>query len=331
MRFDLTADQREIKRTASDLLGDRVGPAALRAAAESRAYDPGLWTEIVELGWPATAIPERFGGLGLGLVELALLLEECGFACAASPLLPTTLAALMIAEAGSEEQRERWLPSLAAGEATATIALARSGDSAFAPDADSAALIVWIGSSGGILVERERASVEPVATIDPTRAYARVSSADGTPLPGDVAGALDRALIGVAAELVGVGQRALDVSVAYVKERRQFGVPIGSFQAVAHTAAEMLRDVEGARAVTYAAAWAADADAAELSISAATAKAAASDAARSATGSAIQLHGGVGFAWESDVHWLYKRAQLAADLLGGGDHHRRRIIEMRMG
>jgi alkylation response protein AidB-like acyl-CoA dehydrogenase len=144
-------------------------------------------------------------------------------------------------------------------------------------------------------------------------------------LEGDVAAALDRALVAVSAELVGVCQRALDMTVEYVKERKQFGVPVGTFQAVHHAAAQMLIDTEGGRAATYYAAWAADAEPERLPMAAAMAKAWTSDGGRSVTGSAIQLHGGIGFTWEADVHWLYKRAQLDSALLGSAGAQRSRI------
>ena len=151
------------------------------------------------------------------------------------------------------------------------------------------------------------------------------SDGAGEELGGDVAGGLDRALVAISAELVGVCERALEMTVAYVKERRQFGVPVGSFQAVSHRCAQMLLETEKARSNTAFAAWVADADPERLPEAAAMAKAAASDAGREVTASAIQAHGGIGFTWEADVHWLYKRAQLDAALLGGAKQQRRRL------
>ena len=145
---------------------------------------------------------------------------------------------------------------------------------------------------------------------------------EGEPLPGDVAGALDRGAAAIAAELVGVCQRALDMTVAYVSERRQFGVPVGAFQAVAHRCAQMLLYTEGARSAAYFAAWAADAAPERLAEAAGLARVAGADAAKEVTGSAIQAHGGIGFTWEADVHWFFKRAQLDAALLGGGSRAR---------
>ena len=140
--------------------------------------------------------------------------------------------------------------------------------------------------------------------------------------------ALDRALVAVSAELVGVCQRALDMTVEYVKERKQFGVPVGTFQAVHHGAAQMLLDTEGGRAAAYYAAWAADAEPERLPAAAAMAKAWSSDAGRSVTGAAIQLHGGIGFTWEADVHWLFKRAQIGSRLFGGAAAHRARVTRL---
>jgi alkylation response protein AidB-like acyl-CoA dehydrogenase len=155
-----------------------------------------------------------------------------------------------------------------------------------------------------------------------------VPSAGGEPLEGDAGAAFDRALAAVSAELVGLGQRGLDMTVEYVKERKQFGVPVGVFQAVQHRAAQMLLDTEGGRSATYYAAWTADADPAKLPMAAAMAKAWTSDAGRASSAAAIQLYGGIGFTWEADVHWLFKRAQLDSAFLGGGATHRARVAEL---
>ena len=145
---------------------------------------------------------------------------------------------------------------------------------------------------------------------------------DGEVLGGDLDAGVDRALVAVAAELVGVCDRALEMTTAYVKERKQFGVPVGAYQAVSHKCAQMLLDTEKARAAVSFAAWAADAAPDRLAEAAAMAKAAAADAGREVTAAAIQAHGGIGFTWEADVHWLYKRAQVDAALLGGAKRHR---------
>jgi alkylation response protein AidB-like acyl-CoA dehydrogenase len=328
MRFELSDDQQEIQRTARELLASRASFERVRAAAEQERYDDALWRELVELGWPGIAIAEEDGGQGLGVVELCVLLEELGFACAPVPLLGGALAALAIADAGSPEQRERWLPALAAGEARGALgAVAGGADAELVPDAAGADVVVLLDAEGGgELVEG--GAVEPVAAIDPTRRYGRVAAGGGEPLAGDTAGAHARALVAVSAELTGVCRRALEMTVAYVKERRQFGVPVGAFQAVQHRAAQMLLDTEGARAATAFAAWTADADPERLPMAAAMAKAWASDAGRAVTAAAIQLHGGIGFTWEADVHWLFKRAQVDARFLGGAARHRAAVTAL---
>jgi alkylation response protein AidB-like acyl-CoA dehydrogenase len=318
MRFTLSDDQQEIKRTAHDLLANRATFAKVREAAEAGTYDDALARELGELGWPGIAVSEEHGGQGLGIVELAILLEELGYACAPVPFLGSALAALAIEHAGSAEQRQRWLPGLASGELRGALGAADG----LIPDAPGADVVVVVDAAAGTAHVAD--GVEEVESIDPTRRHGRTTGA-GEALEGDVAAALDRALVAVSAELVGVCQRALDMTVEYVKERKQFGVPVGTFQAVHHAAAQMLIDTEGGRAATYYAAWAADAEPELLPMAAAMAKAWTGDAGRSVTGSAIQLHGGIGFTWEADVHWLYKRAQLDSALLGSPGAHRARI------
>ncbi|NLT07291.1 MAG: acyl-CoA/acyl-ACP dehydrogenase [Solirubrobacterales bacterium] len=327
MNFDLSEDQREIKRTARDLLADRCPPERVRAVAEGGGPDGALAAELAELGWPGIAIPAEHDGLGLGAVEAAALLEELGYALAGAPLLATAAAAFAIEGAGSDAQRAEWLPRLAAGSATATLGIAHGDVAALVADAEGADAIVLVQDGRARLLTAAEAEVSPLETIDPTRRYARVGAPPGAgePLPGDPAAAVDRAAALAAAELVGVCQRALDDTVAYVGERRQFGRPIGSFQAVAHRCSDMLLAAESARSAAYFAAWSADADPDGLPFAAALAHSVAATSAREATASAIQAHGGVGFTWEADVHWLYKRAQVASRLFGSVGAARERI------
>jgi alkylation response protein AidB-like acyl-CoA dehydrogenase len=326
MDFGLTDDQRDIQRTARELLARRAGPERVREHAEAARTDDELWRELSELGWPGIAVAEAHGGQGLGAVELAILCEELGRSIAPVPFLPSVLAATLIEHAGSQEQRERWLGGLASGQLTGAL-----GDApALVPGGADADVIVLVEGGGARVLTPEDAEITPTASIDSTRPAARVAGA-GEALGGDAASlapAIDRALTAVAAELVGVCERALEMTVAYVKERRQFGTPVGAYQAVSHRCAQMLLDTESARAAVSFAAWAADADPERLPEAAAMAKAAASDAGRDVTAAAIQLHGGFGFTWEADVHWLYKRAQLDAALLGGARVHRARLARI---
>ncbi len=244
------------------------------------------------------------------------------------PFLPSALAATLIEHAGSDEQRERWLPGLASGETIGALGTAQDGVGELVIGGREAGVFVLMDEDGGgRVLAREDAEVEPLPAIDPTRSAARVSASDtaGEALAGDACAALGRALVSVSSELVGVCDRALSMTVEYVKDRKQFGVPVGAYQAVSHRCAQMLLDTEKARSTAAFAAWTADADPERLAEAAAMAKAAASDAGREVTASAIQAHGGIGFTWEADVHWLYKRAQLDAALLGGAKRHRAQL------
>ena len=330
MDFGLSEDQREIQRTARALLSERARFERVREHAQERRLDEGLWRELCELGWPGIAIAEEHGGQGLGRVELSILCEELGRTVAPTPFLPSVLAATLVEQAGSGQQRERWLPGLASGETIGAVGLARDGVAELVVGAPSAALFVLVEDGTARVLGSDQAEVMVVDSIDPTRPTGRVSAeiGAGEALAGDLPGGLDRALVAVASELVGVCDRALEMTVAYVKERKQFGVPVGSYQAVSHRCAQMLLDTERARSSAAFAAWAADADPQRLGEAAAMAKAAASDAGVEVTASAIQAHGGIGFTWEADVHWLYKRAQIDAALLGGAKTHRARLAKL---
>jgi len=319
MDFDLSDEQKQIKQVAHDLLSARSPFSKVREAADAAEYDPSLWNELVELGWPGIAVGSEHGGQGLGAVELAVLLEELGYACAATPYLSTATAAAVIEATGTPDQRSKWLPGLVSGEQTAGI-----GTRELAADARGAAVIVLLDGDDAQLVERAAAEVEELVSIDPTRRFATVSG-EGEPLG---AGAADRVRTAIASEVIGVCQRALEMTLEYVKDRKQFGVPVGSFQAVSHRCAEMLRQTESIRSVAYFAAWAADADPDRLPEGAALAAAAAADNGRQVTASSIQAHGGIGFTWEADVHWLYKRAQLDSALLGGSKRHRATLARL---
>src|SRR3954464_3665932 len=171
MQFDLSEDQQDIKRTAHDLLASRSGWEQVRAAAEAAAYDEALWRELCELGWPGIAIAEEHSGQGLGFVELAVLLEELGYALAPTPFLGSVLAALAIETAGSSAQKERWLPALASGESTGAF-----GTTELVPDAADAAVIVVAEPDGSGATLVEGGSAEAVDSIDSTRRFARVDT-----------------------------------------------------------------------------------------------------------------------------------------------------------
>jgi alkylation response protein AidB-like acyl-CoA dehydrogenase len=336
MDFGLTDDQRDIQRTARDMLSERCSPERVREHAQDRRSDSELWRGLSELGWPGIAIAESYGGQGLGQIELSILCEELGRVLAPVPFLPSVMAAAVIGQAGSDDQRERWLPGLASGEIAGALGLSAGGVAELVIGAPEAGVIVLLDGHTRARDARARVcaasdvEVTGVDSIDPTRATATVSAPPGAgeELPGDPSPGVDRALICISSELVGVCDRALAMTVAYVSERRQFGVPVGSYQAVSHRCAQMLLDTEKARSTAAAAAWSAASDPEGLAEAAAMSKACASQGGCDVTASAIQAHGGIGFTWEADVHWLYKRAHLDAALLGGAKHQRARLARI---
>jgi len=322
MRFDFNDEQAEIKGTARQFLASRFKPDVVRELAEANRYDDALWSEVSELGWPGIAIAEEYGGQGLGMVELIVLCEELGFACAPLPFLSNAAAGLVIEAAGSEEQKQRWLPGIASGEARAAI-----GDESVLLDGEGAEVFVILGDDGPRLVASADATLEPLDLIDQTRRYSRPAGG-GDELAGDADAGSDRMVVAVAAELVGLGQRAMEMAVEYAKEREQFDRPIGAYQGVSHACAKMLYDIEEARSLTYAAAWAADAEPESLPLAAAMAKARASEAAWDVCKSSIQVHGGIGFTWEHDLHFLLKRARADGQLFGTAGQHKERVAAL---
>ncbi|MEA2159291.1 MAG: hypothetical protein QOD66_1671 [Solirubrobacteraceae bacterium] len=321
MDFDLTEDQKEIKRVAHELLASRSPWPKVREAAEGGAYDVALWRELIELGWPGIAVAEEHGGQGLGMIELSVLAEELGYACAATPFVPVSAVAAAVQSGGSEDQRTRLLPGLVSGDLGAGF-----GTRELAADAAGADVVALLDGGDAELLERPEA--EPFTSIDSTRRYATIASAGAGSGEALGADAGDRIRTVLAAEVLGICQRALEMTLEYVKDRKQFGVPVGAFQAVSHRCAQMLLDTESVRSTTYFAAWAADADPERFPEAAALAAAAAAHAGREVTASAIQAHGGIGFTWEADVHWLYKRAQLDTTLLGGAHMHRAALARL---
>jgi alkylation response protein AidB-like acyl-CoA dehydrogenase len=335
---------------------------------DARGVSDGMWKQMAELGWLGLSLPEAYGGSALGLVETAILLEELGRAAAPTPYLPTVLAAHAILAAGTGAQRDRWLPAIASGGARGTVAFAdtdldwdlagmgtraeRRGDSyvlsgtkPFTPWAHVAdLLLVPAQAAEGLalfLVDpgARGLAMTPVISMDPSARWVTLVL-DGVPVAGDgvvsapgAAGPLlqtllRRAAVGAAAEMLGAARRCLDLSVAYAKVREQFGQPIGSFQAIRHKCAEMLLEVENSHAATYYAAWSVDAGAEDQDMAASVAKAYVGDAARKVCGESIQVHGGIGFTWEFDLHLYFKRAKALEPMYGDGEYHRQRLARL---
>jgi alkylation response protein AidB-like acyl-CoA dehydrogenase len=362
MYFDLTDEQQAIRSTAHDFLASRFKSERIREIAESESgFDESGWKEMAELGWAGLALPEEWGGQGLGIVELAVLFEEMGYALAPSPLLSNTIVGLALSAGGSDEQKERYLRPLAEGELRGTPALfdagvpvepgkfamaaepagdgvVLNGEKVLVADAASADFFLVATSDGRRhIVERDAAgvTVTPEVSIDLTRRlsslrFEGVQVAPEASLPGAAADYLPvflRACVALAAESTGVAQRALEMSVEYAKDRQQFGRPIGAYQAVSHRCAQMLLETENSRSAVYGAAWAADAEPESLPLAACMAKAYASDAGWRVPDAAIQVHGGIGFTWEHDLHFFLKRGRANAATFGDAKWHRERVAD----
>ena len=333
MDFDLSADQVALRDAAAALLDDRCDIAAVRRACDGGGFDAGLWAAMVDQGWTGIAVPEPLGGVGLGMVEAAVLLEQTGAHLAPVPLLQQ-LAALAVLAGGPWGQR------LLSGEAIACVArtpLDRSGDGSVSgrtePVIYGARADVLVAPAGDELVAVDLGSVPRSAepAMDRTRelAWIDLDAAPAETVGGgqEVAAHLDRAAVFHSAEMLGGAEAVMNLAVEYAKVREQFGRPIGSFQAVKHRCADMLVDVEGMRSAVYHAAWAIGAGTDDAP-AAATAKIWCSDAGVRVAESALQVHGGIGFTWEADVHLYLKRAQLDQTAFGDARHHRTRLAAM---
>jgi alkylation response protein AidB-like acyl-CoA dehydrogenase len=328
VNFDFSDDQQAIKRTAREFLAARYKPEVVRELAEGeRGFTDEQWQEMVELGWPGVIVPEAHGGLGLGAVELVVIAEELGYALAPSPLFSDWCAALLLIAAGSDAQRERWLPGLAAGEARGAVCVADS----IAIDAATADFLVVRQDGRHALVESGDVEIRPLAALDPTRKLFSVSVEDGVgeDLEEDsVEIAYATIVTALAGESVGVAQRTLEMAVEYAKDRKQFDRPIGAYQAVSHRCAQMMLETEGARSITYWAAWALDHEPETAPRAAAMAKAYAGDAGFRVPAAALQVHGGIGFTWEHDLHFFLKRGKANAQVFGDSRWHRERAIAL---
>jgi alkylation response protein AidB-like acyl-CoA dehydrogenase len=350
MNFDFTDDQHAIKRTAREFLAARYRPEEVRrlATEDSEGFTAEQWREISELGWPAIVVPEEHDGLGLGVVELVVVAEELGYALAPSPFLSTAAATLLLRAAGAGEE----LAGLASGEIRGTVAIWDEGGS-HRPDestleaadgrltgakvavADLAAAdLVVVSGAGGrhwiVGADDAGVTITDTAGLDPTRKLYRLEldGAEGRELSGDWDQAYAAIATAVAAESVGVAQRAMEMAVAYASDRKQFGRPIGAYQAISHRCAQMLLEVEGARSLAYRAAWACDHEPATAPAAAAMAKSYASDAGWRVTASAVQVHGGIGFTWEHDLHFFLKRAKANAHHFGDARFHRAKVADL---
>lgn len=348
MEFALTQEQAMIADTAKAFFAENATSERTRIAMADDGIDHGLWRGFChELGLAGVALPEAHGGAGLGLVEFALLAEAAGAQVAALPMLSVAMVARAIAAGGTDAQKTCWLPALAAGseigawgEAHALNVDGRclSGQFDFVAHGAGATLFVLDNGERIWIVRADAAglTIKARTTMDQTRPMATLilENVEGDCLQDSSAGrlaALEGGWICLAAEALGGAQACLDRTVAYARERVQFGRPIGSFQAYKHRLADMMIEIEQTRSAVYWAACAVDEGSDEAALALHAAKAFAADTYFMCAANMIQLHGGIGFTWEHDAHLFFKRARSIQTMLGNGDWHREQIAAMSLG
>ncbi|HMD47124.1 MAG TPA: acyl-CoA dehydrogenase family protein [Acidimicrobiales bacterium] len=352
MDFALTEDQVALQEAARQLLDDEASPARVRRhLTTDEPYDVGLWRAMVDQGWLGVAVPEDRGGLGLGWVEAAVLLDELGRHAAPVPFLPHLLAAAALDVAGEagDDGAGRWAASLVAGERLGCVAwdprpdwLTATADGGGwrlcgrtgpVEGASAADVVVVPGRRGLFAVDLSAVGRPPAeSAMDLTRSLSWLDLDDVAAVhiggPQAAADLLDRGAVGTSAMMLGGADRVLEMTTQYAKDRVQFDQPIGSFQAVKHRCADMLVDVEGMRSVTWYGAWAIDAATDDARLEASMAKIWCSDAAKRVMGSGLQVHGGIGFTWDHDLHLFIKRAQSDALAFGSASYHRERLADL---
>ena len=338
MNFDLSPEQYLLEETVrSYLLAEQPAArtvAQAEAAGRDAGWDARAWKGLADLGLTGIAVPEESGGLGLGLLDLAVAAQALGYGAAPGPWLAHWLATLAIAGGGSPEQRERWLPGLADGSARASLVWNERGTPALgARSAD--VLVVRSGDALG-LIAASGVTAEPLPGVDYTRPIDTVRVLEPPePLPGggpELSATLRAAgHTLIAADSFGGSLRALDQSVAYAKTRRQWGQPIGLFQAVKHQLADLALLVEPGRGLFWYAAYALDQGLPDAVGAAALAKAHLCEAYVQAVRDAIELHGGFGYTWECDLHIYLKRALLNREFLGDPESLRQELATAEFG
>jgi alkylation response protein AidB-like acyl-CoA dehydrogenase len=355
MQFGLSESQQMLKDNARKFFAGECPMEEVRRLMETdTAYDETLWKKMAEQGYTGIIFPEEYGGVGLGRVELALLMEEAGRALLPGPFFSTVpLAGAVIDAVASPESKKKYLAPICAGDARSTVAFLEAnaswnfmdihvsavnatltGEKLFVPDAAVADFIIVIARNGIFAVASKAPGMKITSMLgmDLTRKLYRIEF-QNTPAEkiGDVAAlaeGFDIATTALVCELVGGMQRTLDITVEYAKMRKQFGKPIGMFQAVQHQCADMYLETESSRSAAYYAAWALEENAPDASVAVSIAKMYASDAARTVGNRGIQVHGGMGFTWENDVHLYYRRAKSSETAFGDSTFHRERIARL---
>jgi len=376
MALVLNEEQVMLKESAAGFLSEKASVAHLRAlrdAGDEHGFSDDVWREMAQMGWAGIAIPEEFGGLGYGYTGLGLVLEQAGRNLSASPLQSSVLvAATVIAELGTQQQKEQLLPAIAAGEKLVSLALQEgrhhapqqtamtatldgdgyllNGSKVMVLEASSAETFIVVARTAGgagdshglsaFLVDAGSAGVALNTSVmvdsrnagELTLSNARVSAANVLGGASDAWSGLNRALdianIGLASELLGISAEAFERTVAYLKERKQFGKVIGTFQGLQHRAAELFAELELARSIVLQGLQRIDAGEQELSLSASAAKAKLCEVAQRATNEAIQMHGGIGMTDEHEIGFFIKRARVVQHTFGDYNYHLDRFAQL---
>ncbi len=372
MDFGFSEEQEMLRDAAREFLRGECPMTYVRQMMDDeRGFSDEQWKKLSELGWTGLIVPEEFGGAGLTMVDMVVVLEEMGKMVMPGPFFASTiLGGIALDLGGTPAQKQHYLPALARGEKRATLAQVEEsgrwdapgvaltaqpdgsgyrlkGTKLFVHDAHNSDVLVVAARTGGeaeegvtlFLVDAGPGVVSRVLkTMDQTRKLCEVEL-DVEVGPDAVLGEIgagwgllsrvvDRAKVGLCAEMCGGAQRVLDMSVEYAKVREQFGKPIGSFQAIQHKCADILVQVESAKSATYYAAWAVAEDVPEAHLAACMAKAYCSDAYREVAGEGIQIHGGIGFTWEHDMHLYFKRAKGSEVTFGDATWNRELVAQV---
>lgn len=366
MDLGLSEEQELLKNSAREFLEKECPEEHVRAMEEDdKGYSPDLWKKMAELGWHGLMIPEEYGGAGFSYLDLCILVEEIGRALLPGPFIPNATCAASLVVAGTDAQKQKYLPGIADGTAIHTYAITEpsgrwdregvtmkatqsgsdwvlNGTKLFVPDAhvaDYLHVLAWKpdGALSTFIVPRDQSSIQ-VSTLKTIASDkqcevvlndVKVSNDDVVDMDEATARRVRNMATNLeCAYLVGLAQRDFEISVNYAKERVQFGRPIGSFQAIQHKAADMVTDVDGMRFIMYKAAWATSENEDSQDMDTAMAKAWCSDASRRVVAHGQQIHGGIGFTKDYIIQLYFRRQKRAELFWGDGDYHRERVAEM---